>query len=73
LGHETNNFLEAYIAPALSVNLLMVFMPVLLKKSKSKFLLDSMKLLTNFENLQGLYSGNLDPENEKMTLKAISA
>jgi hypothetical protein len=23
-----------------------------------------MKLLTNFENLQGLYSGNLDPEND---------
>ena len=58
------NFSKAYISNALSVNSLIVFMPFLLKKSKSKFLLDSMKLLTNFENLQGLYSGNLDPEND---------
>ena len=64
-----NNFLEAYISNALSVNSLIVFMPFLLKKSKSKFLLDSMKLHTNFEKflsncLQGLYSSNLDPEND---------
>jgi hypothetical protein len=48
----------------------------LLKKSKSKFLLASIKLLTNFENhftnpLQRPYSGDFDPEKAYRELLKI--